>query len=610
MPEAFWIVTVIILLIAVFAALGSSTNSANKKINYTRRLIDNEKKDREKQDARTEENISSLETALFEKHRDLERFAYNEADKHKAMIRRQSEEIERLKSEIEELNRKLSIFTEIGADSKELNSDFSREENDKLIDDLLESVENEKPKSAPEIISSVAAASAGGNLDEEQKAAFRAMENTNENFFITGKAGTGKSFLLRMFERGTSKKVLKLAPTGVAALNIGGATIHSVFGFNNLEQTDIDDISERTVSLSSSTQVVLREIETIIIDEISMVNADIFEKISEILKQVAKSNKPFGGKQMLIFGDVFQLPPVVGREEEKRLKNRFGGVFFFDSAAYRDGKFNFIELKINHRQEGDHRFFEVLNHVREGNLTDEDLDLVNQRVVKDPDALRRIVRLYPKRKDAERVNSEELDKIPAREHSFEAVIDINKLRDKVIDIEKYFQVSAVLKLKKGALVMLTKNDAGKRWVNGTLGIVSRIEDGHVFVTINDMEHEVTPEAFEQREPVYEDGEISYRVVLRVVQFPILLAYAITIHKSQGSTYKRIACDPYDCFAPGQAYVALSRCESLSGLHLLKALSPEKIKVDFHVKEFYLEQSKQQDSFEEANTDITSEDNEI
>lgn len=528
----------------------------------------------------------TFEKYLDNLYKEIREIKAREKEKERLMrvIYEQQESIGLMKKDLAKLERDLKIFTEIDEDSKRLNSAYNKEETDKKVDEILKSLNTKEDAIESNSHSKI-------EMDSEQKAAYSQMEITNENFFITGKAGTGKSFLLEMFAKGTKKKVLRLAPTGVSALNIDGATIHSVFGFHNLENLEVDEIKVETLKLSPGKKLVLKEVDTIILDEISMVRADTFDKINRILQIVNNSSLLFGGKQMLLFGDVFQLPPIASKNEMIYLRERYGNIFFFDSDSYKAGSFNFIELITNHRQQGDKEFFDILNRIREGNIKREDFSRINSRVVEDSVDLRRITRLYPKRQDADTVNQEELEKIPAKEYTFSAIIEINKSNNQNLNLENCFQVSTHLRLKKGALVMLTKNDPGHRWVNGTLGIVSKIDDAHIFVTIKGIEYEIKPEAFEQREAFYKNSKIEYEVVLGIVQYPLVLAYAITIHKSQGSTYPRIVCDPHDCFAPGQAYVALSRCESLNGLNLLRPLTGARIKVDSHVKEFYLNYSK-------------------
>ena len=596
MNEIQWITAcgiaiLFLLLIFIYKKLNGRVEKLDNKIEQ--KTSREEKKEIDSKIIDLEEQISKLKS-LSEEHREMiQKLIYNQSDL-KSILEQQIKNNNEQKAKILEFERKLNIFTEIEVDSQNLNSNSDIENSEHIIDDLLSSVESNAQKEVGVVdhiseespTATVKPPKNKGGLDEEQKTAYLMMEKSNDNFFITGKAGTGKSFLLRMFERGTKKKVLKLAPTGISALNIIGATIHSVFGFNNLEKLDLDDISASTIRLSDEKRMVLKKSDTIIIDEISMVRADTFDKINKILQIVNGTDLLFGGKQILLFGDVFQLPPIATRDEERFLKEKYGSIYFFDSYAYKEGSFNFIELQTNHRQEGDEKFFEILNRIREGNLVEQDFDLINERVIEDSAALRRIVRLYPKRQEAEFINNSELDKIPAKEYSYDAVIEINK-NNQSVSVENYFQAMSTLKLKLGALVMLTKNDPQKRWVNGTLGIVSKISTDKIFITVDGHEYEITPEQFEQREAIYTDNKIEYDVVLRVSQYPLLLAYAITIHKSQGSTYKSIVCDPYDCFAPGQAYVALSRCESLNGLNLIRKLTSTKIKVDSHVKDFYL-----------------------
>lgn len=428
----------------------------------------------------------------------------------------------------------------------------------------------------------------GVSLDEEQAKALDCIENTTGNYFITGKAGTGKSFLLKIFQTLTKKTILKVAPTGIAALNIDGVTMHSAFGYDNLTNISLDSLDEKTLTLSPNKKLVLKNIDTLIIDEISMVRADIFDKMDKILRIICqKENLPFGGKQVLVFGDLFQLPPIANKTEEKYLKHKYGGIFFFNSDSYKNSNFSYIELRTNHRQKGDQVFFDILNKIREGTMTDADINLVNGRYVEDNNNLRRVIKLYPKRSLADRVNEDALNKIWGDERVYNAEVTFKKYADQNLSIENNFQISATLKLKIGAMVMMTRNDVGHRWVNGTLGIVEKFGDNTIFVQINGNTYEIYRVEFEMNEAKYENGNITYTPVFKAKQFPMVLAYAITIHKSQGSTYQQIACDPSDCFAPGQAYVALSRCVDLNGVHLLKKLNSTDIKVNNQVKEFYL-----------------------
>ncbi|GEM_PF-642512 len=458
--------------------------------------------------------------------------------------------------------------------------------------DTVEDVKIKDTESEPNAKESqiIEADTAPSILDDEQKLAFTIMNSTNDNLFITGKAGTGKSFLLDVFVRGSRKKTIKLAPTGIAALNIGGATLHSAFGYNNLERLELDSITMGTIKLKSEKIRILKEVDTIIIDEISMVRADTFDKIDKILRVLNKSAKPFGGKQMIVFGDLFQLPPIAKSQELKYLTDYYGGIFFFNSNAYSNGQFGFIELSTNHRQKDDHAFFDILNRMREGKTTSSDINTLNSRYVSDRNELRRILTLFPKKADAERVNKEELDKIQAKEYKYKARIVYNAKSNQNPNLDAAFPITDELRLKRGALVMMVANDPEKRWVNGTMGVVHSLTESTIHVTIDGTTFEVDRTTFTEKEVVYKDGRMDYQDVLSVEQFPVVLAYAITIHKSQGMTYKKIACDITQCFAPGQAYVALSRCSSIAGLHLLESINSSMMKVDDSVMEFYLSQS--------------------
>lgn len=421
-------------------------------------------------------------------------------------------------------------------------------------------------------------------LDYEQYEVYNRINLTNENFFVTGKAGTGKSYLLNVFDRNTNKSTIKLAPTGIAALNIGGATLHSTFGYKNLIETDIKELNKFTLNLKSEKIVVLKKVDTIIIDEISMVRADVFDKIDKILRIINNTDKPFGGKQMILFGDVFQLPPIADKNEEKYLRIYYNGIHFFNSKAYQEGNFGFAELSINHRQEGDKKFFDILNRMREGCITDEDIVTLNTRCMQKE--VKNVLSLFPKKADAEQKNRDELDKICSKEYIYECSVILNGTNNKNPNLESIFPISEELHLKVGAMVMMVSNDTSHRWVNGTIGFISRLYNNIIFVIIDGIEYEVYKAEFVERKAVYEHGKITYEEILRVQQFPVVLAYAITIHKSQGMTYNEVICDISTTFAPGQSYVALSRCSKLSGLHMLKRINRTMIKVDSQVAGFY------------------------
>lgn len=493
-----------------------------------------------------------------------------------------------LAERIQELEKKLNFYLNIEEDSASLNEQDEPAEKTALLEQVAQQINDqthalqdatseslEPPEERPAPI-----------LDHEQDAARSSMEMSSGNFFITGKAGTGKSFLLDVFRATTRKSNVVLAPTGIAALNVSGATLHSTFGYYNLVNLSIDDISKDTIRLKSEKKLILRQVETIIIDEISMVRADTFDKIDRILRVINGSNAPFGGKQVLLFGDLFQLPPIAKSQEYTYLKDRYGGIYFFYSDAYKNGDFQFIELTINHRQKDDTGYFELLNHIRDGNISVADIDSLNKRVITDESAYDRFTTLLPTRAEAERINSEHLSRLDSREYTYQAQVVLDKYPDKKHTIETIFPITETLRLRKGALVMMVANDPNYRWVNGTLGIVKELSKDSIYVAINKRTYQIHITEFTEQEASYVGGQIIYEDVLKIAQYPLVLAYAITIHKSQGQTYQNIVCDLDRCFASGQAYVALSRCTSLDGLHLKSHVNPASILVDGDVLAFY------------------------
>lgn len=424
-------------------------------------------------------------------------------------------------------------------------------------------------------------------LDNQQKKVLETLENTNNNYFITGKAGTGKSYVLDIFRKTTRKKLLILAPTGIAALNVQGTTIHSTFGYKNINEISIDDIPCKMV-LSSEKRKVLEAVETIIIDEISMVRADYFEKIDKILKNINRNDQAFGGKQIIIVGDLFQLPPITNEDELPYLKDTFGGIYFFNSNAYKQGNFKFIELTINHRQKDDAEFFETLNRIRCGDLNEQDIALINERILPIDSAFNGHISVVPYNKTAKTINTEHINQLILPEYTYTGKIVYPKDK-KWSDIKNPFCIYENLTLRKGAQVMMVTNDLDNRWVNGTIGIVDKITENRISVTINGRSYEVEPQRFTQKKATYKNGNIEYEDALIVEQYPVIPAYAISIHKSQGQTYKNIICDIEDCFEAGQAYVALSRCTSFNGLHMRTPINRNSILVNRDVLKFLQEQ---------------------
>lgn len=610
-------------------AVNARIDSTNKEVEQLGTSISDVEKTLTATESKLEKRITSAKDEAFshadELNDNLVQKLETKIGALTAIIEALGEENKQLRTDLEETKRKLNFYANIEEESGNLTVDEDEEERKRLLEiakaQILANKGKTRPQqqatssetsSEPEKVSEVAnegvseteapsvpdtkepeifeEPSSDSILDPEQERASQYMDSSRENVFITGKAGTGKSFLLDVFVETTDKSNIVLAPTGIAALNVNGATLHSTFGYYNLVNLAVEDISERTIKLKSEKQLVLKTVQTIIIDEISMVRADTFDKIDRLLKVINRNDAPFGGKQMLVFGDLFQLPPVTKGKEYEYLMERYGGIYFYHSDAYKAGDFKFIELTINHRQTSDQSFFEILNRVREGKSTPVDIDALNNRVSTDDSVYDRYTTLFPTKAEAEYVNQTHLQALESREFVYRADVVKDKYPSKNKSIESIFPITGILKLKVGALVMMVANDPEHRWVNGTMGIVEKLSDDAIYVSINKHTYEVQKYEFKEQEVSFVNGKITYEDVFSVSQYPIVLAYAITIHKSQGQTYKNIVCDVNNCFAAGQAYVALSRCASLDGLHLRSAVTLENIQVDHDVLEFYLSQA--------------------
>lgn len=313
-----------------------------------------------------------------------------------------------------------------------------------------------------------------------------------------------------------------------------------------------------------------------------MVRVDVFNQIDKILRKANNSNTVFGGKQIILFGDLFQLPPVAKKEETEFFTDKYGGIFFFNSPAYENGNFKFKELKEIFRQT-EKEFIDILNNIRVGKIHEEHIQSLNKHYVSE--VPRRVVQVVPMKNEANVINMDNLEKLQSQQYEYHANILIGENNIKETDFPCDFN----LKLKVGALVMMITNDQEhKRWVNGTLGIVSELSPTMVKVTINGTEFEISPVSFNKKKCEYdrEERKLRYITEASVSQFPLILAYAITIHKSQGMTYQQIACNLDSCFAPGQAYVALSRCANYDKLYLTKKIDAGSIITDNVVANFY------------------------
>ena len=420
----------------------------------------------------------------------------------------------------------------------------------------------------------------GITLTDEQNKVLELLENTDNNYFVTGKAGSGKSTVLKCFKETTKKKnVVIVAPTGVAAINVDGVTIHSMF---KLDFDPQDTKSKTKVQMDLATQERLKAIEVLIIDEISMVRSDIFDMMNVRLQIAKRSTLPFGGCQVIAFGDLFQLPPIIQDGEAKEfVLRRYGTIFFFGAPVVKD-TFKILELSAVLRQKDD-TFVSILNKIREGVISYDDvrkINMCNKRIsLFDP-----TLRIVLTRAKAEKINFQKLEEIQEKEVVYETEITGDNPPSK-----NEIPFDYLLKLKKGALVMMTKNDPAHKYFNGSIGQVVEMDKDYIIVNINNENCTIDRLVYTKKEYKYnhETKELDAIVVGAARQFPIRLAYAITVHKAQGQTYDKIIIDfeAQRIFAAGQTYVALSRCKTLRGITLTRPLQYRDFLVDKEVVDY-------------------------
>lgn len=413
-------------------------------------------------------------------------------------------------------------------------------------------------------------------LGKEQKEIYDLIEKTNKNVYITGKAGTGKSVLLQYFTANTNKVVAVTAPTGVAALNVGGQTLHSFF------KMDFDVQKPDETEVDYKTREILRHIDTIVIDEISMVSVDIMEVINRKFQIAKRNDLPFGGVQLIAFGDLYQLPPVICDGELHRyLNHTYGGIYFFNAPVFKQANLQIYELEHIYRQK-DKEFKDILNDIRHGNITDVVLNELNKRAeIEIPED--GYITLAGTNAGVNATNTKKLSQLADNEREYIAEIS-GDIKQSAFPTEKF------LKLKVGAQIMMLKNDTEKpmRWANGTLGVVTSLTPTVIRVNIDGVEHSVNKAAWSKVRYYYdsEERKLEKEITSTFTQFPMRLAWAITIHKSQGQTYQSVNVDlSTGAFAHGQTYVALSRCKNLEGLYLKSPIKREDIIVDREVAEF-------------------------
>jgi len=403
--------------------------------------------------------------------------------------------------------------------------------------------------------------------NKQQMQAYDLIANTNSSFFLTGRAGTGKTTFLRNVQKMVDKQFITLAPTGVAAILAGGETIHSFFGL------PMDVCTPGTMGKMSEARILtLIHTDTIIIDEVSMVRCDIIDAIDYTMRKTLRSSLPFGGKQVIFVGDMFQLPPVLKKGVESDLMHDLyhsDDCFFYKADVIKRMRMVKIEFQKVYRQE-DEAFLKILESIRLNKTTPEILMHLNERVCQPTKEDGTVIILASLNRTADDINQKKLAEIDAEEYTYEGTVT-GKFE------EKRFPVDLTLKLKVGAQVMFTRNDPKKRWVNGTIGTVSKLAKDEIQVTTDGSTYVVPNCSWESYSYEYdkEERKMKKELMGTFTQYPLRLAWAITVHKSQGMTFDKLYLDlSRGMFAAGQLYVALSRVRSLGGLYLSRTIIPQ------------------------------------
>ncbi|MDR1196505.1 MAG: AAA family ATPase [Endomicrobium sp.] len=423
-------------------------------------------------------------------------------------------------------------------------------------------------------------------LTTEFKNLYDEIITTNNNFYINGRAGTGKSTFLFYLRKNSDKKIIFLAPTGVASLNISGQTLHSFFRFDRVGYFD------KKLIRQFPPKSILESIDTIVIDEISMVSSNMLDIIDYSLKTALNSSKPFGGKQMILIGDIGQLPPIIKGTFDEAVRAAYGSVYFFNSYKKIDvfkQLFHFRKLTKVFRQT-DEDYITFLDKVRYSSLDANDYARINNEHVKRSKDTS--ITLTTTRNAAESINKQRLEKLDSKSKFYKANIKYFCSKKKQREIHAgEWPTLEYLELKKGAMVMILVNDPDvkeKRYANGTIGMITEMYDNKIRILVKGYNLTIQRHTWEISEYLYakETGKMQQNVLASFEQFPVKLAYAMTIHKSQGITLDDVNIDfGNGVFAPGQAYVAFSRIRGFSGLNLVRPIKPEDFKSDMDLVNF-------------------------
>ncbi|MBE6343930.1 MAG: DNA helicase [Lentimicrobiaceae bacterium] len=447
----------------------------------------------------------------------------------------------------------------------------------------------------------------GLRLDADNKEFNKAIDcilNTDKTIYLTGKAGTGKTTFLKYLKKVTHKRMVVLAPTGVAAINASGETIHSFFHIRpsvyipedplRTADSELNELSMKSIfkhlKYSKSKVELIRNLEAIAIDEVSMVRCDIMDVIDKILRLYRDSTKPFGGVQMILVGDAYQLPPIVKKEEQEILKSSYDGIFFFDSKVMEqiinNNQLIYVELQKVYRQ-NDSKFIELLDRVRVNDMQDKDFALFDSKINKDKftNENKSHIILTTTNVKVNYINEKRLAALPTQSKVYNAVVTGTFA-------EKERPTDIALELKVGAQIIFIRNDKENRYYNGKLGVVKHLGEKFLLIeteTNNGEKIDVTvhPETWKSVSYKWNKTEnvIEEEILGTFMQLPVRLAWAITVHKSQGMSFDRVMADLGNSFETGQVYVALSRCRSLEGLLLSSKIKPQSIIADPRVIEF-------------------------